>query len=140
MDGEFAGVHAGPRRERVPGKHAFQVGRRAEDDVGAEAAGALDGVLDPLAQANQVACRGSEENIAGVDVGLDVFESEGLIQRPQFVHLHLVVAADIHPPEHRDQHRHMRYRIPHARSLTGCPVGPAQRENQNPILAADERR
>src|ERR1022692_1885190 len=64
-----------------------------------------------LPDANEVASRGSEEDIAGVDVGLHVFESDGLVERPQLVHLHLAVAAKIHPAEQRDQHGHIRSSI-----------------------------
>jgi hypothetical protein len=43
-----------------------------------------------------VAPRGSEEDIAGVDVGLYAIKAERLINRPQIVHLDLAMAANIH--------------------------------------------
>jgi len=70
-------------------------------------------IFDSLSKTRQVASRRSEQHIAGVDVGLDVFKSEGFVERPQIVHLHFAVAAEIHPAEQRDQHGHIRIRIAH---------------------------
>jgi len=94
------------RRERISGDHGSHFGRGAKDDSGAKTEGPLDRVLNPLGERNQVSFLRRENDVPALHVGLRVPEFQGLIQRPEPLHLDHVVAADIDATEHGDDDGH----------------------------------
>src|SRR5438445_8660853 len=104
-DEKFAWVKVA-MRERIFLYYISQVRRGAKNHAGAKAEAALDLVLDPPCESRQVALFSSENDVAALDIGLWILQSEGLTECAERVHLDQVVAANVDATEHRDDYRH----------------------------------
>src|SRR2546421_5705515 len=106
-DEKFARVEVA-MRERIFLYYISQVRRGAKNHAGAKAEAALDLVLDPRRESRHVAFFGLENDVAALDIGCGVLQSEGLIEGAERVHLDQIVASDVDATEHRDDYRHSR--------------------------------
>src|SRR5947208_11735607 len=86
-DEKLAWIEVAARCERVPVYYISQVRRGAKNHAGAKAEAALDLVLDPRRESRHVAFFGLENDVAALDIGCGVLQSEGLIEGAERVHL-----------------------------------------------------
>src|ERR1019366_1269505 len=94
-DEQLAGLDAAPLCERISCDRASQIGSGPQNYRRTKTKAPLDCLFDPLGQRNQVALVSSENNVAALHVGLRISQPKRFVERPQRIHLDLIVSAEV---------------------------------------------
>jgi len=103
---QFAVLNSPTPGEGASGNYSSHLVSRAENHRRPESELGLNGALDLLASSPKLTFSASEYGVAALHVGLHIAKLLRFAQRPEQIHLDLVVATDVYAPKHANHHRH----------------------------------
>jgi hypothetical protein len=105
-DEDFAGIEVAAGGEGGVGDDVAEFGDGAEEDVRTKTEFSVDGILDAFGEESEIFVLSVEDDVATLDEGLGIFESEGEVEGAKGVHFDFVVAADVDATKHGDNDGH----------------------------------